>query len=98
MQLEEVEKGEESAKREILQYASLLKACNSMEATLDEIKLQMSFIEKSNSNYVYVFLNINGGNQHQLQTSNAQNQGSKLVLQIAFIYHLEQDMTWRLIG
>jgi hypothetical protein len=58
----------------------------------------MKFIEKSTSNCEHVFMNLKGEKQQQLETSNVQSRGSRLVFQITFIYHLMQEMIRNLIN
>jgi hypothetical protein len=43
-------------------------------------------------------MNLKGKKQQQPETSNVQSRGSRLVVQITFIYHLMQEMTRNLIN
>jgi hypothetical protein len=89
LQLEEGLKVEEGAmKIEIPPYASQSKTCASLETTLEEIKWQTIFDEKSTSD-----CDPKGKRQQQPQTSTTQSHGSRSVFQIVPIYYLMQEMT-----
>ncbi len=93
LQLEEGPNAEEGAMNiEIPQYASQSKTCASLETTLEEIKWQTIFDEKSTSD-----CDPKGKRQQQPQTSTTQSHGSRSVFQIVPIYHLMQEMTRGLI-
>jgi hypothetical protein len=94
LQLEKGQNVEEGGMNiEIPQYASQSKTCASLETTLEEIKKQTIFDEKSISD-----CDPKGKRQQQPQTSTTQSHGSRLVFQIVPIYHLiMQEMTRGLI-
>jgi hypothetical protein len=93
LQLEEGPNAEEGAMNiEIPQYVSQSKTCASLETTLEEIKLQTIFDEKSTSD-----CDPKGKRRQQPQTSTTQSHGSRSVFQIVPIYHLMQEMTRGLI-
>ncbi len=83
---------EDAMKIEIPQYASQSKTCASLETTLEEIKWQTIFDEKSTSD-----CDPKGKRQQQPQTSTTQSHGSRSVFQIVPIYHLMQEMLRGLI-
>jgi len=84
LQLEEGLKAEEDAMNiEIPQYVSQSKTCASLETTLEEIKWQTIFDEKSTTD-----CDPKGKRQRQPQTSTTQSHGSRSVFQIVPIYHL----------
>jgi len=92
LQLEEGLKAKEDAMQiEIPQYASQSKTCASLETTLEEIKWQTIFDEKSTSDC------DTKGKRQQPQTSTTQSHGSRSVFQIVPIYHLMQEMLRGLI-
>jgi hypothetical protein len=93
LQLEKGRKAEKGAMNiEIPQDASQSKTCASLETTLEEIKRQTIFDEKSTSD-----CDPKGKRQQQHQTSTTQSHGSRSVFQIVPIYHLMQEMTRGLI-
>jgi len=93
VQLEEGSNAEEGAMNiEIPQYASQSKTCASLETTLEEIKWQTIFDEKSTSD-----CDPKGKRRQQPQTKTTQSHGSRSVFQIVPIYHLMQEMTRGLI-
>jgi len=93
LQLEEGLKAEEGAMNiEIPQYASQSKTCASLETTLEEIKWQTIFDEKSTSD-----CDPKGKKQQSPETSSTQSHGPRSVFQTVPIYHLMQEMTRGLI-
>ncbi len=93
LQLEEGPNAEEGAMNiEIPQYASQSKTCASLETTLEKIKWQTIFDEKSTSD-----CDPKGKKQQSPETSSTQSHGSRSVFQIVPIYHLMQEMTRGLI-
>jgi hypothetical protein len=91
LQLEKGQNVEEGAMNiEIPQYASQSKRCASLETTLEEIKWQTIFDEKSTSD-------CDPKGKRPQQPSTTQSQGSMSVFQIVPIYHLLQEMTRGLI-
>jgi hypothetical protein len=93
LQLEEGPNAEEGAMNiKIPQHASQSKTCASPETTLEEIKLQTIFDEKSTSDS-----DPKGKRRQQPQRSITRSHGSRSVFQIVPIYHLMQEMTRGLI-
>jgi len=93
LQLEEGRNAEEGAMNiQIPQYASQSKTCASLETTLEKIKSQTIFDEKSTSD-----CDPKGKRPQQDQTSTTQSHGSRSMFQIVPIYHLMQEMTRGLI-
>ncbi len=100
LQLEEGHMGDKGAtESEILQCPSQSEACTGSlgESALKESLL--SFVDKLDSNCEHMCVDTKGDNQQQPQTSNANYDGSRLVLELqSVILILQQKLTGGLIG
>ncbi len=99
LELEEGQMGKKDAiATNIDQSALKSDTCGPLEDALKEIVVERSSVDELDFNCELMIMDTGEENWQQLETGNAEFHGSRSVLQIVNIYHLEQGMTRGLTG